>query len=135
MMPQFELAIDANVEKLRQQIKMLKAKMEYAATTPSGIYSAQSMQYCCAVELENLGTSFVSLRQAFPVLTTRYRSLNLPLDGQQRFSDLAAKLDSARAPFAATKSAASLEAAAAALRDFSLRVDEMAQSAHAAESK
>jgi len=137
IMPVFDLKIDAEVQKLRPRIQAIKVTIDRAikaAPTDATQSSHPAVQDCCATEMAGLQTSFTGLTDVFLLSVTRYRGLNLLLEGRN-FPRVQATLDGAGEALAALKSAPTLTAAANALQQFSSLLDQIAQSERASPAK
>ena len=87
------------------------------------------LQSCCAASLQNLQSDLTSFNQVAPVMTTRYRSLNLAIAGLQLVSSLASQARSMAQTFGSLKHASSLQAATALLQQLSAALSSTQQAA------
>ena len=87
------------------------------------------IQSCCATDVLNLQNSMGIFTQNVSAVTTKYRTLNLILEGIKLFSELVGKAQGLRTSFRTLRSARDAQSALAALTQFSTTLDDMARTA------
>lgn len=91
--------------------------------------ASPQLQSCCAASLQNLQSDLTSFNQVAPIMSTRYRSLNLAIAGLQLVSSLASQARSMAQSFRSLKHASSVEAATALLQQLSTALSSTQQAA------